>query len=81
MAAFQRRGDDLKELEILSAPQSHAQKLFIRITVENYQVRNAFIPWKHIASRSGFEAVSTLGRLSRNWEIRNYVTSGNAKRR
>ena len=61
MAAFQRRGDDLKELEILSAPQSHAQKLFIRITVEKYQVRKAFTPRKHIASRSGFGGRLNVG--------------------
>ena len=80
MVVFQRPGDDLKELEILFAAQSYAPKSFIRITVENYQVRNAFTPWKRIVSRSGFEAVSTLGGLSRDWEIRNYITSGNAKR-
>ena len=57
MVVFQRPGDDLKELEILFAAQNHAQKLFIRITVENYQVRNALTPRKSIADRSVLEAV------------------------
>ncbi len=81
MAVFQRRGDDLKELDILFAPQSHAQKFFIRITVENYKVRNTPTPRKSTLGRSVSEAVSTLGLHSWNWKIRNYVTSGNAKRR
>jgi hypothetical protein len=81
MVAFEPRGDDLKELEILSAPQSHAQKLFIPITVENYQVRNAPTPRKSILDRLVWGAASALGVYSWNWELGNYVSSGDAKRR
>jgi hypothetical protein len=57
MVVLQRPGDDWQELEMLFAAQSHEQKLFIRITVENYQVRNALTPRKSIAGRSVLEAV------------------------
>jgi hypothetical protein len=71
----------MKELAILFAPQSHAQKLFIRIPVENYQVRNRPMPQKSLTDCFGFDAVRTLGLHSWNWQMRNCVSSTDAKHR
>jgi hypothetical protein len=70
----------MKDLEIQFSRPGRAKKSFIRITVENYQVRKEDTPGISVMVRSNFRVGSFLEQVSRNWEIRNYVSSANAKR-